>query len=426
MKNLARFPVIITLAVVIGFGAAGCDFLFNDYSDEDDSNDSNNNSGTPNSTSSAYKWYGNGSANSFTISNATQLAEFAKIVEGTTDKDGPAQSDFKGKTVTLSADINLNNQWVPIGTSTSQFAGTFDGSGKKISGLFFSVSSYSSGLFGYVDEGGVVKNIVLTDISISGQYNMVGVVGINNGTVQNCNVIGSVTAGSYTIGGVVGNNRGTVQNCGFSGSVTGGNAGGVVGENSGRVQYCYATGSVIGNFPGGVVGENRGTVRDCYSTSSVNVKYSGSSYSGGVVGRNRSMVQNCYATGSVINNSGSIASYAGGIIGNNDGGTVQNCVALNPSINNESWPQVSTRTSRVVGSYGSCSNNYAQSGMTLTSGVTVIPDLNGSDGADVSASDYNSQEWWTTASNWNSASLWNFTTVWEWDSARDLPKLRMQ
>ena len=445
VKKTALPLGIIALAVVIGFGAAGCK--------NDDDSDSNNNGGTPNSTSSAYKWYGNGSANSFTISNATQLAEFAKIVRGTTGLDGPAQSDFKGKTVTLSADINLNNQeWVSIGNYSfgwDPFSGTFDGNDKTISGFYFSNLYTSSGLFGCVGEGGIVKNIVLADINVNGGEYSGAMVGVNRGTVQNCNVTGSINGSVY--GGMVGVNRGTVQNCSFSGSVTAPNAGGMVGENhgtvqncsfsgnvtvswtsgggivghnKGMVQYCYATGSVDGSSTsaGGIVGYSEGTIRNCYATN--NVK--GYNWVGGVAGRNVSgTVQNCYATGNITAISNTIDRSLGGVVGrSSDSGTVQNCVALNSSLNITNYSESTFFASRVVGVwFGSISNNYGLSGMTLPGGFNATY---GSDGADVSAPDYNSQEWWTTASNWDSASLWNFTTVWEWDSARDLPELRMQ
>jgi hypothetical protein len=73
------------------------------------------------------------------------------------------------------------------------------------------------------------------------------------------------------------------------------------------------------------------------------------------------------------------------------------------------------RANTILNNYGikSSVNNYTS-------------DINGADGADIEASDYNSQEWWTTASNWDSESLWDFTNVWEWDYTEKLPKLRVK
>ncbi|MBR3438295.1 MAG: leucine-rich repeat domain-containing protein, partial [Clostridia bacterium] len=73
-----------------------------------------------------------------------------------------------------------------------------------------------------------------------------------------------------------------------------------------------------GSYAGGVVGYNNGgSVQSCYNTGDV----SGSDYVGGVVGYNNGgTVQSCYNTGDV---SGS--DYVGGVVGYNNGGTVTNC-----------------------------------------------------------------------------------------------------
>jgi hypothetical protein len=398
---------LITVIMLIMCLMAGCDILLGDNNPGSGSNDS----------SLAYSWYGNGSANSFTINNATQLREFARIVNGTTGDRGPAQSNFNGKTVTLSADINLSSQaWIPIGSPYQipgiiPFSGTFDGNGKTISGLYTTFAA-NRGLFGFISEGGIVKNIFLTDISVSGQELTGGIAGVNRGTVHNCHVTGNVN-GSAVIGGVVGSNRGIVSNSSFSGSVTGN--GGIVGDNLGIVQNCFANGSVHGL--GGVVGSNSGTVRNCYALNNVY----GYDWAGGIVGINYSggIVQNCYAIGRVSVSYSWITASVGGVVSINHG-MVQNCVALNSSINSANDRNISR-----VANEGYLSNNYARNEMTVPSSISVTSNANGNHGADVLASDYNSQIWWTTTSNWNSASMWDFTTVWQWDNTVNLPRLRM-
>jgi hypothetical protein len=412
-RLLTMLKIIIGIVLILGFPACGG----NDPDEDEDS---------LGGISSAYDWYGNGSVNSFTISNAAQLAEFAKIVSGRTGEGGPVQSDFKGKTVTLSADINLTDQWVSIGYASpnaNPFAGIFDGNGKTISGLYyFNTYGFSGGLFEAVGENGIVKNIVLTDIDITFGYSGGGVVNDNYGTVQNCYVTGSIT-GSFDVGGVVGTNHGTVQNCSFSGNVNGGSRiGGIAGSNIGgdsvlgQVRNCYATGTVTGSSGsvGGVVGNNgrSGMVQNCYSTNSVNGSLN---EVGGVVGYNQSMVQNCYATGSITGNW-----YVGGVVGNNNG-TIRNSVALNTSIiastiNNYVLGRISDNYSSNI----NFTNNYGLTEMVMRSGYTIVPNANGPDGADVSTDEAATQNWWTTAVNWD------FNNVWEWDSARNLPKLRIQ
>lgn len=161
----------------------------------------------------------------YEISTAEQLAGLAALVNGTakdTEGNPIAAVNFSGKTIKLTADIDLGNQaWTPIGNGNSSFAffGTFDGDGYTISGLNVPDAN-APGLFGCIF-----------------------------GTVQNLIVKGSVTVGDeadngdyWEAGGVVCDNNGTVQNCGFYGSVNdeiGLDAGGVAGGGYGKVLNCW-------------------------------------------------------------------------------------------------------------------------------------------------------------------------------------------
>lgn len=174
-------------------------------------------------------WYENNKdATEFSIGTAAELAGLAALVNGTAkdaDNNPIAAVNFSGKTIKLTADIDLGNQvWTPIGNGDNSFAfsGTFDGDGYTISGLNIPDTN-APGLFGYIF-----------------------------GTVQNLIVKGSVTVGENADdgcgegGGVVCDNNGTVQNCGFYGSVndkTGylaedGAVGGV-SSGSGKVLNCW-------------------------------------------------------------------------------------------------------------------------------------------------------------------------------------------
>lgn len=171
-------------------------------------------------------WYaGHENATEFSIGTAAELAGLAALVNGTAkdaDNNPIAAVNFSGKTIKLTADIDLNNQvWTPIGNGDSSFAffGTFDGNGYTISGLNVPDTN-APGLFGCIF-----------------------------GTVQNLIVKGSVTVGDEAdggdygeAGGVVCDNNGTVQNCGFYGSVNdeiGLGAGGVAGGGYGKVLNCW-------------------------------------------------------------------------------------------------------------------------------------------------------------------------------------------
>ena len=93
-----------------------------------------------------------------TISSAEGLAWLAKQVN-------VQQHSFAGKTIMLTDNIDLSaHEWVPIGTRTSPFSGTFDGDGNTISGLVLNAPASDDtcvGLFGFVQSG------TLQDLTIS-------------------------------------------------------------------------------------------------------------------------------------------------------------------------------------------------------------------------------------------------------------------
>ena len=280
----------------------------------------------------------------YQIYTADDLKEFAAIVNGTAE--GIVQNTSAN--AKLMNDIDLNgseeNPWIPIGTRSNPYRGTFNGDGHTISGLYIDSTADYQGLFGYVSGSGKVQNLSVSG-SVKGDNYVGGVVGYNiSSTVENCYNTVTVTGTNDCVGGVVGyNNGGTVENCYNTGEVSGpdsGNSvidsyvGGVVGQNfGGTVENCYNTGKVSGpdssnsstSDVGGVVGRNGGnaegwnggTVENCYNTGSV----SGNSV-GGVVGYNYNggSVTNSYNTGEV---SGKIS--VGGVVGyNHSGGSVTN------------------------------------------------------------------------------------------------------
>ena len=313
----------------------------------------------------------------YQIGTAAELWDFAKLV----NEDGKTDAD-----AILTADIDLNpgftfkedgsysgpdgeepHQWTPIGNSSQQYSGTFDGANYTISGLYINRSDNDQGLFGYLsidgDNTGTVQNLSVSG-SVSGINFVGGIAGQNGGRITDCAFSGSVS-GVGPVGGVVGWNGGSVEDCDFTGSVSGNYVGGVVGQNSSgdssgdssaSVTNCYNTGEVSGGEDvGGVVGNNsfNATVTNCYNTGKVSGPDSGSdnnvggvvgynSFSvtvtncyntgkvsgpdsgsdnnvGGVVGDNNSTVKNCYNTGAVTGNS-----YVGGVVGDNSG-SVTNC-----------------------------------------------------------------------------------------------------
>jgi hypothetical protein len=310
---------------------------------------------------------------------AEQLAGLAEIVNGT----GVFHDNFKDKTITLTADINIaGRQWTPIGNERT-FRGTFNGGGSTIANLTIETAAENDGdrvygLFGWNDYDGNIKNIHLTGVKIatSSSYDydshVGGIVGYNGGTVTSCDASGSVffSSKSYNsrsrVGGIVGWNGGggTVTSCDASGSVSNSSnssnsdfssaysyAGGIVGYNAGTVTSCDASSSVSSfsnssssnafSYAGGIAGYNLlgGTVTGCTASGSVSSNSSLSAtsassfaYAGGIAGENwKATVTDCTASNSVSSSSdsssGSSYAFAGGITGYNNESTVTGCTA---------------------------------------------------------------------------------------------------
>lgn len=235
-------------------------------------------------------WY-NTNDNTFYISTAAQLAGLAQLVNN--------GNNFSTKNITLKADIKLNNdavptggnEWTPIGDSSNTFQGTFDGDGHTITGLYINdtAAGYNAykGLFGNITASAKVQNLVVTgDVMAKSANN---------------------TAPQY-VGGIVGFNNGTVQNCGFQGSVSASkknsapstnNNGGVVG--GGKATNCWYF-RKTGTFMLGVCG---GTPTNCYHNVSGNSKgtyYEDKAFGDGTVASllNSGLTEGCKAWKAVV------------------------------------------------------------------------------------------------------------------------------
>jgi len=269
--------------------------------------------------------------NPYIITTPAQLAQLATYVN-------EGNATYNDKHYKLGNDLDLSeyqtgNGWNPIGryeyessSNNRPFNGFFDGNKRVITNL-------------KINRGGTY-------------HNFVGLFGYVFGTVKNIGVSVNID--------ITGN----------EGRAT---AGGVVGYNNGYVLNCYSIGLIsTGTYAGGIVGYNNGNVSNCYSTSAVNSwahSASGAnSYAGGVVAYNIGSTSNCYSIGTV--KSDSSPSNAGGVVGNNDGGSVSNCAALNPSL---TCTGSTKYFGRITGrnSSGTLANNIGFNNMTNPNGSTT-------------------------------------------------------
>ena len=75
---------------------------------------------------------------------------------------------------------NSGKGFAPIGNYSDGFKGSLDGSNHTVSGLFMDRSEeYDIGLFGLIDEGGIVKNLKLDYMEILGGNSTGGLSGEN-------------------------------------------------------------------------------------------------------------------------------------------------------------------------------------------------------------------------------------------------------
>jgi len=151
---------------------------------------------------------------------------------GYEDLAGPTANGGKGW-----QPIGFLNPWDGIGG----FRGTFHGQGHEIHDLFINRPDETYvGLFGVIDEGGVVQNIGVVNADVTGNLGVGGLLGYNDGTVSNSYSAGNVT-GEGAVGGLVGvNAEGTVSDSYSAGNVTGDmGVGGLVGGSTGNVSNSY-------------------------------------------------------------------------------------------------------------------------------------------------------------------------------------------
>ena len=212
----------------------------------------------------------------------------------------------------------------PIGNESVIFGGGLDGQGFIIDRIFVNrTDSYGVGLFYGIDNGVLIENISLENISIKGYGIIGGIAGFNHdGIIDRCYTDGYIE-GQFEIGGIVGRSdyNGKIKFCRSAVELIGDNAmGGVVGWNKGYIESSYTEGRIESNSVcGGVVGCHRyGQITNSYSTMHVN-----GSTCGGLVGYVFSgSVVKSYSTGRV-----SGASKTGGLIGDRYyGGNIFNCV----------------------------------------------------------------------------------------------------
>lgn len=218
---------------------------------------------------------------------------------------------------------------IDIQDTSKVFTGKIHGAGHSITGLYISASQYSYYGACFIDsigEGGVVDSLSLIDFEIHGQY-AAGFAMLNNGTIKDVSVNGTVEASDVGVG-LVETNNGTIENALLTGMVYSENKkkyydvmlAGFVNENSGVIRSVRGNLTVKGAIHGGagIAFENTGKIEDVKVKAELDL---GGSHAAGIVAVNSGTVSACSASVSIAADSS-----VGGIVGDNSG-TVSACNA---------------------------------------------------------------------------------------------------
>lgn len=213
---------------------------------------------------------------------------------GVLDNDGEPNPNIGGRFVT----------WKPIGSSPDRYAGTFDGQGHTISGLYCNGSGDYVGLFGFMAGAGTIKNVTVARSYFKGNNFTAGICGYNNaGIIQGCTFTGTIDGEESWAGGICGSSYGgKIIDCTNTGTIRGSaRVGGICGSMNGAdIARCKNFGTVTstGDYAGGVSGimGGYGKITGSYNTGAVN----GVKQVGGVCGNSSyGKVIGCYNTGDI-------------------------------------------------------------------------------------------------------------------------------
>ena len=152
---------------------------------------------------------------------------------------------------------STEHNYTAIGTSATQFQGTYDGGGHTVSGIRIYKGAADNaadyhGLFGYLN-GGTVRNVHLADTRITGDDYIGGIAGknSNNGTVEDCSVAADVCI------------HAVVTNANYHGGITGYNSGETITQRCvSRATLTVVDATGCDNY-GGITGQENCSMNDC-------------------------------------------------------------------------------------------------------------------------------------------------------------------
>jgi len=238
-----------------------------------------------------------------------------------------------------------------------EFSGRFDGQGHVIRNLCVDEPTIDfQGLFGKLSNGAEITNLGLDNVQISGRDYVGALVGdigyiIPDAIpISSCYSSGTVT-GEENVGGLVGRNNGTILSSYSACMVSGASyVGGLVGFNTrGTISSSHSSGRVYGsNRVGGLVGyyySQRGHISSSYSSARVH----GTWQVGGLlgyIGGGPGHISSSYSTGRVYG-----VQDAGGLVGHTyDGSSAWK--VFTGTISSSFWDVESSEQTESIGGTG--------------------------------------------------------------------------
>ena len=222
-------------------------------------------------------WYDNHKeATDLYIGTAAELLGFSKLISTQLRANGDnsdldtvdaSMKIFFGKTVHITADIDLNPGWTAGETAPLNkwlagnytcFTGMIDGGGHTISGIYLSTVANHTGIFGNLKGGTAekpvgVKNLTVKNSYVTSSKNIVG--GLfgaipasehdkgRHVLIENINmeitIVGATTEVGSVFGYVTSGNNVTIRNCFFQNTIRGTattKIGGIIGGGSGTIE----------------------------------------------------------------------------------------------------------------------------------------------------------------------------------------------
>lgn len=201
---------------------------------------------------------------------------------------------------TANIDANLT-EITPLFTADVPFVGTYDGGNYSIMNVSNMMNSSNVGIFSAVGKDGIVQNVVIENSYFNGIDNVGALIGVNEGTVNNC----------------------TINSCGLTSS--NGKSGAIAALNSGTIRNCKTRGNTLSSTHdvGGISGYSKGVIIDCVSEeNNLALTVQRDVSAGGIAGANLGNVINCTSNSIKLNSSYNWTKGAG-IAGYNSG-TVTN------------------------------------------------------------------------------------------------------